>query len=520
MKRVISLVTIVLLGLGSERATAQQTNGSSPSKPAQQLQRAVTALGGADNLQKLQSLTIKATAKHWEQEQSVVAGGPPRPLGTSQLTIIADRNSGSVWIERDHKMEYPFPGTEKYSEIITPSWGAVIDDKGERAMSANRLAFELREQERASPGLVAYALAHPQQVLPAPDQKLGGKTYPAVAFTDRGTKFIILFDRQSSMPVAVRTLEDDVIHGDGVFDLILADWKTVAGVKLATSLSWKFNGLAKLDLAYSEITPNAPIAPQAFTVSDATKQAAKPPASGDIPWQAMLVSMNFGRYNDLAEEQNAGQPVQAKLVELAPNVSQILGRSHNSLVVAMRHYLVVFDAPQNDEYSRAAIALMKAKYPGKPIRYLVMTHHHMDHFGGARTYVAEGATIIMGAPDKAHARAELSGAHKMHPDTLQQQPKPVHITEVKDKLVLKDGEEIDIFRVPNGHAEGMLTMYVAGSKIVWMTDIYVPTPQAAKNPENAAFHETIKKLGLSPALYAGGHGTSATEEAYEAMLNK
>ena len=87
-------------------------------------------------------------------------------------------------------------------------------------------------------------------------------------------------------------------------------------------------------------------------------------------------------------------------------------------------------------------------------------------------------------------------------------------------MALKDGEEIDIYRIPNGHAEGMLTMYVAGPKIVWVTDIYVPTPTMAKNPENAAFHETIKKLGLSPALYAGGHGTTATEDAYQAMLNK
>jgi glyoxylase-like metal-dependent hydrolase (beta-lactamase superfamily II) len=519
MKRIISLIAILLLGSGAQNVAAQQKAAAS-SKPLQHLQRATTAIGGADALQKLRTLTIKATAKHWEPEQSVVAGGPPRPLGTSQLIIVADRAQGSVRIERDHKMDYPFPGTEKYTEIITPNWGAVVDDKGQRPMSAARLAFELREQERASPGLVAYALAHPQQVAAAPDQKLGGKTYPAVAFIDHGTKFIILFDRNSDLPAAIRTNEDDVIHGDGSFDLILADWKEVGGVKLATALSWKFNGLAKLDMTYDEIMPNAPIAPQAFAVSDATRQSAKPPATGDVAWQAILVSIGFGRYDDLAEEMNAGQPVPVKLVELAPNVSQILGRSHNSLVVAMQHYLVVFDAPQNDAYSRAAIDLIKAKYPDKPIRYLVMTHHHMDHLGGARTYIAEGATLIVGAPDKAHLQSELSGPHKLHPDSLQHHPKPVRITEVKDKTVLKDGEEIDIFRIPNGHAEGMLTMYVAGPKIVWVTDIYVPTAQAKANPENTAFHETIKKLGLTPVLYAGGHGTTATEAAYQAMLSK
>jgi hypothetical protein len=57
-------------------------------------------------------------------------------------------------------------------------------------------------------------------------------------------------------------------------------------------------------------------------------------------------------------------------------------------------------------------------------------------------------------------------------------------------------------------------------RLVWVTDLYVPTAQAKANPENTAFHETVKKLGLTPALYAGGHGTTATEAAYQAMLGK
>jgi glyoxylase-like metal-dependent hydrolase (beta-lactamase superfamily II) len=319
--------------------------------------------------------------------------------------------------------------------------------------------------------------------------------------------------------VAIRTAEDDVIHGDGMFDLILADWKSVGGAKIATSLAWKFNGLPKLDIAYTDITPNAPIAPTAFAVTDATKQAVKPPASGDVPWQAILVSVNFGRYDDAAQARAAAGGLQMKLTELAPNVQHAQGASHNSLIVAMKDYLVVFDAPQNEAQSRWTIDAAKAKYPGKPIKYLVMTHHHMDHLGGARTYAAEGATIIMGTPDKAHTVAELSAPRTMHPDALQKNPKPVKVIEVKDKMVLKNGEQIQIYRIENDHAEGMLTMYVAGPKIVWVTDIYSPG-RGGKTPEAVAFHDTIKKLGLSPALYAGGHGASGTEADFVAMLAK
>ena len=55
----------------------------------------------------------------------------------------------------------------------------------------------------------------------------------------------------------------------------------------------------------------------------------------------------------------------------------------------------MFDAPYGELQSRWVIDAAKAKYPGKPIKYLVLTHHHMDHTGGMRTYVAEGATIIV-----------------------------------------------------------------------------------------------------------------------------
>ncbi len=512
MKRVFVLATLLFFAIAAQPVQAQSPN--------QRIKDAVAAMGGADALGNLKTLSLKATAKHWEPEQSYVAGGEPRPLGTSTLAIAWDLSQGMSRTDHQHKMDYPFPGDETYSDIVGPSWGAVINDKGDRPMSPNRLAFELREQERASPVLLLKALGQPQNVSSAANQKAGGKTYPAVAFNDGGSKFLIMFDPKTKLPAGIRTVEDDVIHGDGVYDLWLADWKPAGAAKIATSLSWKFSGLAKLDVTYTDIAVNPALPAQAFTVSDATKQAAKPPANGDVPWQAVLVSVNFGRYDDLQEEKNASGGIVMKQADLAPNVFQALGRSHNSLVVAMKTYLVVFDAPQNEAQSRWTIDAAKAKFPGKPIRYLVMTHHHMDHLGGARTYIAEGATIIVGSPDKAHLMKELAGAHKMHPDALQKNPTPVKIVEVKDHMTLKDSETIEIYRIANPHVEGMLTMYVAGPKIAWVTDIYSPGRESAKTPANAQYLDTVKKLGLTPALYAGGHGASVSQADAMAMLAK
>ena len=38
--------------------------------------------------------------------------------------------------------------------------------------------------------------------------------------------------------------------------------------------------------------------------------------------------------------------------------------------------------------------------PSKPIKYLVLSHHHSDHVGGFRDYAAEGAIIVTTAANK------------------------------------------------------------------------------------------------------------------------
>src|SRR3954452_24742652 len=98
----------------------------------------------------------------------------------------------------------------------------------------------------------------------------------------------------------------------------------------------------------------------------------------------------------------------------------------------------------------------KKNYRGKPIRYLVLTHHHMDHTGGTRTFMAEGATVIVPSPDKAYFEKVARMPHTVAPDELAKKRRAAKVQEVKDQLSLKDdSEEIRLYNITNSHVDGM-----------------------------------------------------------------
>src|SRR5205807_1019357 len=92
------------------------------------------------------------------------------------------------------------------------------------------------------------------------------------------------------------------------------------------------------------------------------------------------------------------------------------GGSHHSVVVAFKDFIAVIEAPLNEDRSKAVIAEAKRLVPGKPIKYLVSTHHHFDHSGGLRTYVAEGASVVTHASNTAFFEKTFMAPATIVPD--------------------------------------------------------------------------------------------------------
>ena len=489
------------------------------------VKQSVAAQGGAAALSSAKTTIIKAEAKHWEPGQSYSATGEPRFLGDSTYTQTVDNAARTVRVDWDRDMKYPAPERVKFSEITTPTYGVVItpgiaiNDKGtQTAMSGIRHASILRERNRTSPRLLVRALEDPQSIAALPDQKLGERSLPAVSIKSGANTYIVLFDPATKLPAAVRTRDDDFVYGDSNYDVILSDWKDVGGAKRPHQLSYRLNGIEVQRITLKEITTNTPIVADTFAVNDSFKLAASAAATQDVPYQWVLRRMFLGRFLD-SDKVYFAPGGGFKLVELAPNVQHVQGGSANNLIVAMKDGLVIFDAPVDEGQSRWVIDAAKAKYPGKPVKQLVLTHHHMDHTGGTRTYVAEGAEIVVPAQARPFFEKMVQTQHALKPDALARQPKPAKIVDVKDTLSLKDETvEIRLLNIPNPHSDGMIIGHVVGPNIVYVTDLLSPRGPIARTGGTAAVGAALRAANITGSTIAGGHGTTAKQDEIGAAL--
>ena len=80
--------------------------------------------------------------------------------------------------------------------------------------------------------------------------------------------------------------------------------------------------------------------------------------------------------------------------KLAEGVYLMGGGSHNSVAIEMQDHVILVESPLYDARATAVLAEVKRLVPGKPIRFVISSHHHFDHAGGLRAAVADGATLL------------------------------------------------------------------------------------------------------------------------------
>jgi glyoxylase-like metal-dependent hydrolase (beta-lactamase superfamily II) len=499
--------------------------------------RAIEAMGGAGSLGSVRTLVLRGQHRHWEPQQSQVPNGEPRFGGESDVVVSRDLTSGATRMDWDRRLLAPGKRVNKYSEVLAGGVGYVygIDstsrttqsvktDPPQHAMSLSRYLATQREVERISPRLLLAMRAAPVRLTLLADQPAGDQRLPAVRYDAPSGPFIVLFDPATGLPERVRTLDSDAILGDAAYDAVFSDWRSTGSVKLAYEITYLLAGQRTSHLKLVDATVNPQLGAALFDIPEAARLALKPETPRSVPYQWMIRRAHWGTLMDsdrLAFDGMARPSLELK--DIAPGVSHMVGGSHNSLVVEMRDHLVVFDAPIGEVQSEMTIAAAKQRYPGKPIRYLVLTHHHMDHANGTRTFGAEGAAIVVGQGAGAYIRAMMVATNSVAPDRLARNPRLVEVIEVADKRVLNDGTRaVELHRIANTHAEGMLIGYIPHAKLGFVTDLWSPgRDPIGPNVGQTELVRAVVKAGIDVEQFAGGHGSTAPYKPLaDAVLGK
>jgi hypothetical protein len=165
----------------------------------------------------------------------------------------------------------------------------------------------------------------------------------------------------------------------------------------------------------------------------------------------------------------------------------LAGSGDTALVVEMGTHLIVFDPPPGEAESKAFLELAQKRFPGKPLRYLVLTRP--DPAQGLRAYLAQGTELIVPRGAGEPVRRALSSPR-------------TRIVEIADRYVLADGErEVDVLPLDDAGTAGALIGYVPDAKLGFAAD--------TAPPALPSIVEALRKYGLRPERLVDGHGASA-----------
>lgn len=162
--------------------------------------------------------------------------------------------------------------------------------------------------------------------------------------------------------------------------------------------------------------------------------------------------------------------------------------NYNVLAVALDEYVLAVEAPLGSEASAAVVARLHEMFPARAIRYVVPTHHHDDHAGGIRAFVAAGATLVTTSGNVDFFRRMAGARRTIEPDVLARNPAPIVIEVIEGRRrVFRDARHmVEIHDVgPNPHAEEHTSSPTCRRRNSYSRAIWSASPTAGRSSRPA-----------------------------------
>ena len=505
-KMLIAASTWIALTVLANSVQAQSANAI--------VDRAAKAMGGMNALRAIRNEVIESEGKQFDSASSPQPLGPTRQISTFRYTLTRDLTQPRLRLEWEGGNSARNQ-TIRFVEVIDGDTGSLREGAADTAkvsrLHPGRLATRLREEKRA-PAKILLTAANQTSLRRRADAEVNGQRNYVLSFIDNNDEFHLYIDAKSHFPTQVDILEDDPLEGDSSYVLRYSDWRKSGAVMLPFSLRTELNGKPLQEEQIKSIQHNLTFAADRFAIPPEVrneKTDAKPIAS---QWILRRVAGNVS-YLDF------GRPPSVEWHRLADGVHKIQGVGHATIVVEMGDHLIAIEGPLYDQRTAAVVQSIKDKFPDKPIRYVIPTHHHLDHAGGIRAFMATGATVVVPFTAREFYRRVASAPHTRRPDSLTKQPTGVVIEAFGGgPRILSDGQRrVEVHPLPLPHAEDMVVIYLPAEKIIIEADHVSPRKGEVRPAATVReFVPALDRLNLDVVTIVGIHGDSATIQAARA----
>ncbi len=479
-------------------ARAQTPTWTSYLKARAELDSAVAAIGGAEALRALKDVSREMSAIRTDigqgprpaRREPVYAGiGQMPPKSTAPRVVsIRDYAGGRAY---DHVRDTIYGGgILDVANVVAPParFSAYYDyiSNGVRTSNPAALPFQRAAAFRRYPeGILRAALARIDAVRWIGEAEFDGRKQRVIHFGDAdGAQLSLYFDARTHLLTKTETIGDDPLRGDASFETVFLDYRPVGALK------FPFRYLDRV---------------AGFTLQD---NRATSLVVDTRPADSLFVKPSFAEVPPAV--------VGPELEKLSDNAAVVWGSDYNSLVYALADEIIVVEAGVSSGYASAALGKIKAAFPGKPIRHLIVTHWNMDHLAGVRPYVAEGAVFVTTPMVKTALEGLWTNKHTLRPDALSAAPHaPTYELVTSGTRTFGDGG-LEIHDLsPNPHVDEMLVVYLPREKVLFEADLF-DLPVKGHEPTGGADTEFlldwIERSKLDVQKIVPVHGVAATME--------
>ena len=200
--------------------------------------------------------------------------------------------------------------------------------------------------------------------------------------------------------------------------------------------------------------------------------------------------------------------------EIAPHLFTIDLASLNMrvFVAEFSDHLMVFEGAWDPRNSDPIAARVREHFK-KPVRYFAFSHLHSQYIAGTRSFVHEGATVLVPPSTAPLIESMVQQGRRLRPDALAAEPRPLSMETVPERRRIEDRvNTVEIHNVESDHTDEYFIVYFPRQKVLLTGDLLFYYPGKPLKGRSLKLCETVRKLGLDVETYVAtwpldGYGT-------------